>query len=472
MLSELKNRAIKTRFCPSPTGLMHLGNVRTALFNALLAKHVGGQFLLRIENTDRERSDPRYDELLQQDLLWLGLDWQEGPGHDQGNGPYHQSERQAIYDDYYQRLETADMAYSCFCSEEELALSRKIQRSAGKPPRYAGTCRDLTEAEREEKIAEGIQPTLRFCVPDNVVIEFDDLVRGHQSFESRDIGDFIIRRADGTPPFLFCNALDDAVMGVTHALRGEDHITNTPRQLMLLDALGLRGPTYGHIALIVGDDGSPLSKRHGSRSIEELRRKGYLSIAIVNYIARLGHYYGHDDLSSLDELAEQFRNESLAKSPAKFNVEQLHYWQKAAVMALDTTGFWIWVGEESQQRVPENYRDNFVETIKTNVCFPNEVARWAEVLFGKDFILDEEQKTVVREAHPEYFHEALAYVEEQGVNYTSLVQHLKGQLNIKGKALFMPLRVALTGESQGPELEKIMGLMDASEVQRRLAEHV
>ena len=257
-------------------------------------------------------------------------------------------------------------------------------------------------------------------------------------------------------------------MGVTHALRGEDHITNTPRQLMVLDAVGLTGPTYGHIALIVGNDGSPLSKRHGSRSVEELRKEGYLAIAIVNYIARLGHYYGHDDLLSLDELAEQFRIESLAKSPAKFNIEQLHYWQKAAVSALDGTGFWIWVGNELQKSVPADSQDLFIETVKPNVCFPNEVARWIDVLFGNDFTLDESQMTVVRDAHPDYFSKASGYVKEHGANYAMLVQFLKEQLNIKGKALFMPLRVALTSESQGPELEKIMMLMDEKEVHRRL----
>lgn len=468
MSNELKEGDIKTRFCPSPTGLMHLGNIRTALFNALLAKNVGGCFLLRIEDTDQERSDKRYTDLLQQDLLWLGLEWQEGPGHDRDNGPYHQSKRQAVYDDYYQRLEAAGMAYSCFCSEEDLALTRKVQRSSGKPPRYPGTCRDLTEAQKEEKVAAGIRPTLRFRVPEGEVVKFNDLVRGHQRFQTDDIGDFIIRRADGTPPFLFCNVIDDALMAVTHVLRGEDHITNTPRQLMLLDSVGLSAPTYGHIALIVGNDGSPLSKRHGSRSVEELRKEGYLPIAIVNYIARLGHYYGHDHLLSLDELAEQFRIESLAKSPAKFNLDQLRYWQKEAVAQLDTTGFWIWAGEEWQKRVPESDRDAFVETIKPNVRFPDEIAHWIAILFEKDFVLNEEQKALVRDVHPDYFNEALLHVQGKGVDYSSLIQHLKTRLNLKGKPLFMPLRVAITGEPHGPELEKILSLMDPDEVTRRL----
>ena len=469
MSTELPEGKVKTRFCPSPTGLMHLGNVRTALFNALLAKSVNGQFLLRIEDTDRERSDERYTKALMEDLLWLGLAWQEGPEHHQGNGPYHQSKRQMIYDDYYQRLATAGTAYPCFCSEEELKLQRKLQRSAGRPPRYPGTCRDLTDKQCEEKLAQGLRPTLRFAVTANETIEFDDLVRGHQKFDSNDIGDFIIRRADGTPPFLFCNAIDDALMGVTHALRGEDHITNTPRQLMLLDALGLSGPTYGHIALIVGNDGSPLSKRHGSRSIEALRNEGYLADALINYMARLGHYYGHDDLLTLQRLAEQFRIGSLAKSPAKFNQEQLHYWQKQTVAELDVRGFWLWAGSTLQQRVPKNQRDLFVETIKPNVMFPQDVEQWIAVLFSLEFALDETQRALLVDISPRYFTEALDFVDANNCHYVDLIAHLKSALNIKGKALFMPLRIALTGEPHGPELAKIMKLLGNEEVKRRLS---
>ena len=425
-------------------------------------------FLLRIEDTDRERSDDRYTKALMEDLLWLGLPWKEGPNHDLGNGPYHQSKREAIYDDYYQRLETADMAYPCFCSEEELALQRKIQRSSGRPPRYPGTCRHLTSEQREEKLSQGLKPTLRFAVPQNEVIEFDDLVRGKQTFDSNDIGDFIIRRANGTPPFLFCNAMDDALMGVTHALRGEDHIMNTPRQIMVLSALGLEGPMYGHIALIVGPDGSPLSKRHGSRSIEELRNEGYLSNAIVNYISRLGYYYGHDNLSSLDQLAEQFKIEALVKSPAKFNLEQLHYWQKHAVADLDARGFWLWTGGALENQVPEVQRDLFVETVRSNVIFPSDVVHWVQVLCSSNFVLSQEKRVLLGDVPPNYFSEALNFLKANGCDYASLVSHLKSTLNIKGKVLFMPLRIALTGESHGPELVKIMELLGVDEVMRRL----
>lgn len=447
---------------------MHLGNVRTALFNVLFAKSQDGEFLLRIEDTDRERSDDRYTSALLADLKWLAIDWQEGPEHDLGCGPYFQSERQAIYDDYYQRLETAKLAYPCFCSEEELALQRKIQRSSGRPPRYPGTCRRLSEEAVQEKQAQGLKSTLRFAVPENEKIIFEDLVRGQQVFESNDLGDFIIRRTDGTPPFLYCNAIDDAMMGVTHALRGEDHLTNTPRQLLLLEALGLTPPTYGHIALIVGPDGSPLSKRHGSRSIDALRADGYLASALTNYMARLGHYYGHDDLLTMHRLAEQFQIKSLVKSPAKFNLDQLHYWQKQAVSALDERGFWLWVGDTEQNKVPSEQHHLFMETIQPNVMFPADVEEWIAIIFSNTFSLTDEQKAELSNTPAAYFDEAAKYLEQHGLDYDGLINHLKNTLQVKGKALFMPLRIAITGKTHGPELPKLFLLIGKTELIRRI----
>ncbi|ACJ17937.1 glutamate--tRNA ligase [Coxiella burnetii] len=461
---------MKSRFCPSPTGLMHLGNARTALFNYLFAKSKDGIFLLRIEDTDVERSKETFDLGLQEDLRWLNLEWQEGPGADEGNGPYHQSKRQAIYDDYYQRLEEADQAYPCFCSEEQLRLSRKIQRSAGKPPRYAGTCRSLSAAEIEKKKAEGLQPALRFRVPDDEVVVFADLVRGEQRFQTNDIGDFIIRRANGTSPFMFCNAIDDALMGVSHVLRGEDHLTNTPRQLLILQALELPVPTYAHIALIVGPDGSPLSKRHGSRGIKELRDNGYLPLALTNYLARLGHYYASDELLSLAELAKGFNVESLSKSPAKFNAQQLDYWQKQTVNQLPNDDFWEWAGSELQSQIPTDKADLFLTTVKPNVSFPRDVAYWVNVCFGKTFNLETAQSELLRATGNRYFEEAFEAFKKFGKDLNSVVSHLKEKLNLKGKPLYQPLRIALTGAEHGPELAKLILIMDYETIQNRLQE--
>ncbi|ATN86411.1 glutamate--tRNA ligase [Coxiella burnetii] len=461
---------MKSRFCPSPTGLMHLGNARTALFNYLFAKSKDGIFLLRIEDTDVERSKETFDLGLQEDLRWLNLEWQEGPGADEGNGPYHQSKRQAIYDDYYQRLEEADQAYPCFCSEEQLRLSRKIQRSAGKPPRYAGTCRSLSAAEIEKKKAEGLQPALRFRVPDDEVVVFADLVRGEQRFQTNDIGDFIIRRANGTSPFMFCNAIDDALMGVSHVLRGEDHLTNTPRQLLILQALELPVPTYAHIALIVGPDGSPLSKRHGSRGIKELRDNGYLPLALTNYLARLGHYYASDELLSLAELAKGFNVESLSKSPVKFNAQQLDYWQKQTVNQLPNDDFWEWAGSELQSQIPTDKADLFLTTVKPNVSFPRDVAYWVNVCFGKTLNLETAQSELLHATGNRYFEEAFEAFKKFGKDLNSVVSHLKEKLNLKGKPLYQPLRIALTGAEHGPELAKLILIMDYETIQNRLQE--
>ena len=338
--------SVKTRFCPSPTGYLHLGNVRTALFNALYAKNQAGTFLLRIEDTDVQRSEEKYVEALQEDLLWLGLDWDEGPGHEAGAEPYRQSQRQAIYDKYYKILQEKELAYSCFCSEQQLKVTRKVQLASGKPPRYPGTCRQLTSEQVQAKFEQGHKAALRFKIPTNKTIVFRDLLRGKQRFDTNTLGDFIIRRSDGTPPFMYCNAVDDALMGVTHVLRGEDHLSNTPRQIMILEALDLTVPSYCHISLITGSDGAPLSKRHGSKSLQELRQEGYLPLALMNYMARLGHHYHDESLLNLDQLAQQFTLEGLSSSPARFDLKQMQYWQHPTVLQSSDDLILQWMGDE------------------------------------------------------------------------------------------------------------------------------
>lgn len=459
---------IKTRFCPSPTGEIHLGNARTALFCDLLAHGHQGQLLLRIEDTDRERSQEKYTLQLMDDLNWLGITWQEGPRAGGDAGPYFQSERQDIYDSFYHKLEQKNLIYPCFCTNEQLQLQRKIQRSRGLPPRYSGTCRHLSTDEVQARLDKGQLPTWRFRANDGQTIEFVDLVKGTQRFKTDDIGDFVIKRADGTAPFLYCNAIDDALMGVTHVLRGEDHLTNTPRQLMILEALELPKPHYGHISLIMAIDGSPLSKRHGSRSIRELQTEGFLPLGVVNYLARLGHYYSQPEFLSYAELAREFKFENLGRAAARFDETQLLYWQREAVMKVDSNTLWNWMGTQVHSLVPSQQKDLFMETIRSNITFAGEALDWAKICFGDNLNLSEEAIALLKTVTPNYFSIACEAVNQHGLNASAIFEAIKEQLQLKGKALYQPLRVALTGQMHGPELGKILELLGREKVLFRL----
>ncbi len=461
-----KNQTVKLRFCPSPTGRMHLGNTRTALFNALYAHGQQGVFLLRIEDTDQSRSKREYADLLMSDLRWLGMDWQEGAEVEGDNGPYWQSQRQPIYDSFYQTLIDKGLAYPCFCSEEKLAITRKVQRAAGKPPRYPGTCRHLSAEEVAAKEAEGLQATLRFRMPSNDVIEFTDTVKGLQRFQTDDIGDFIIRRTDGTAPFMYCNAIDDALMGVTHVMRGEDHLTNTPRQIMILQALELAVPQYGHISLILGDDGAPLSKRNGSKSVVELREQGYLPSAINNYLARLGHFYENTEFMSMDELSAQFDLSKLSSSPARYDASQLDYWQKLAVAELTDEAFAEWVKEYITAIDNAEQQALFIATIRPNCVFPKDAQHWDEMMNAQQLTFDADMLNVLQSAGEAFFVQALAAAAETS-EFKSIANSVKEQLGVKGKQLFQPLRVALTGQLHGPEMANIVKLLGTEKVQQR-----
>jgi len=458
----------KTRFAPSPTGLLHLGNVRTALFNALLARRHVGVFLLRIEDTDLDRSHADHTAALMHDLHWLGLTWQEGEGLGGEHAPYLQSQRGPVYQHYFSLLEQRAMAYPCFCSDQQLSIERKTQLAAGRPPRYSGRCRDLGAAQVEERIRAGELPSLRFRVPAGETVEFEDRVRGPQRFASDDIGDFVIRRSTGAPAFFFSNAVDDALMGVTFALRGEDHLTNTPRQILLLKALALPVPDYGHIALVVGADGAPLAKRHGSRTVRELREQGFFPAAITNYLARLGHSYSDNSFMSLDELAAGFEIPHLGRAPAHFDETQLLHWQHEAVHRASDDDVWTWMGAAVHALVPVDARRTFVEAVRANVWFPADAIKWARVVYSNDWTLAAPAREAVSQAPAGLFGEALRLIDRHPDDFTSLTEALKQATGAKGKNLFKPLRAALTGELDGPEMVKLWPLIGAERSRARL----
>lgn len=459
-LNNQEDYIMKTRFAPSPTGWMHFGNFRTALFNFLYANKQKYSFLLRIEDTDQARSTDEYQKDILEDLQWMGLNWSEGP--------YLQSQRAEVYNEYYRQLEDQHLAYACFCTEETLAVTRKLQAAAGQPPRYPGTCRNLSPEVVSQRLQAGETATLRFLVPRDQIIEFIDLVKGPQRFAANDIGDFIIRRNDGTASFMFCNAVDDALMQVTHALRGDDHLANTPRQLMVLQALNLPAPHYGHFAMINGTDGTPLSKRNGSQSVRDLRDQGYLPLAILNYIARLGHYYASNEFLSLEQLEQQFDLKHISTSPARHDIAHLRHWQKEALMRCDTAAIIDMIRPYLGNAIPDTKVTEFAELIRDNILMPSDITIWVDAVTAPQLSFSDSELSVLQQAGAKFFSAALIAVNDNSnITFKELADIVKAQTGSKGKELFMPLRIALTGQTHGPEMAKLMAFMSSKLIASR-----
>ena len=465
---KMTARPLKTRFAPSPTGLLHLGNIRTALFNYLLARQAQGTFLLRLEDTDAMRGHEKYARALEQDLRWLGLAWNEGPEVGGDHGPYAQSERGAIYKEYFATLESRRLAYPCFCSEHELAIARKTALAGGRPPRYSGKCRTLSPQDVQQRFARGEPATLRFRVDEGKTVEFEDQVRGRQTFSTDDIGDYVIRRSDGTPAFFFCNALDDALMGVALVVRGEDHLTNTPRQILLLQALGLPLPDYAHIALVVGAEGAPLSKRSGSKSVQELRESGFLPLAINNYLARLGHTYYANAFMDLESLAENFDLSRLGRAPARYDEAQLMHWQREAVLHMPSAALREWMGNAVGGLVPAASFAAFIEAVRGNISFPADALHWAQIVFTDKLAVSHAARAAMASAGPDFFETARQALDRHGADFKAVSETIKQARSVSGKSLFQPLRAALTGELDGPEMARLLPLMGVERAQKRL----
>src|SRR3954470_5621232 len=334
---------MRVRFAPSPTGHLHVGNARTALFNWLLAHGKDGTFILRIEDTDIERSTKESEAGILEDLRWLGLDWEEGPDVGGMHGPYRQSERLHLYASYANELLSGGNAYYCFCSPAKLDEDRKADLAAGRPPKYRGTCRTLSPDDARARIEAGERPVIRFSVPASGDVAFRDLVRGEVTFSNDVISDPVLVRSDGRPAYNFAVVVDDALMEITHVIRGEDHISNTPRQVLLYQSLGFTPPEFAHLSLVMGPDHTPLSKRHGATSVAEFRERGYLPEALMNYLALIGWSPRSDggssedaELMPLDELARRFALEDVGHSAGVFDPEKL-WWMNRHYMKVAST---------------------------------------------------------------------------------------------------------------------------------------
>ncbi len=456
---------VKTRFAPSPTGRLHAGNLRTALFNWLLARRHAGAFMLRIEDSDSQRNDPTAIDAIRADLQWLGLAWDEGPGAG-APSDWQQSARASVYAEAAERLIAAEAAYPCFCSATRLAALRDRQRRAGQPPRYDGHCAGLDPVQSAKRRAAGEPAVLRLRMPESGKIEFHDLVRGAQSVRAGELGDPVILRADGSAAFLFANALDDALMGITHVLRGEDHLSNTPRQQVLLRHLGLPVPAYGHLALLVDTEGAPLSKRRGDASIAGLREAGYRPEALLNYLARLGNPVPDDSLKAAAELASDFDPATLSRSPARFDHQQLDHWQAMAMAAAPVESLRPAL---EPGRVPVDREADFLALVQPNLRFAAELNDWAGRFFDTADVLSDDAMVALREAGPAFFETVATALESADTgDWKQLRPALEAATGRRGGAMMKPLRLALTGLGRGPALGAIIDLMPADIRRARL----
>jgi len=458
-----------------------VGSARTALYNFLYARHCGGMMVLRIEDTDLKRSTSEHDASIISDLAWLGLRADEGPDVGGDHGPYRQSERAHLYEEAVQKLLAEGWAYPCFCPQERLDERKEQQLARGEMPKYDRTCLSLTPAEVEARLAAGEQAAIRFRVPDGEVT-FEDLIHGPITFSSDVIGDFIIKRTDGGYSYNFAVVVDDAGMGITHVIRGEDHVTNTARQLMLFEALGRPAPRYGHHSLILAPDGSKLSKRHGATSIGDFKALGYLPAAMVNYLALLSwHPADEREKFSLDELIDEFDLSRVSKSPAIFDVHKLSWLNGLYIRELASADLYELIAPYLQQagiELDPARREVVSEAVQANLVVLGDAPRYVSVF------VEEVDPTacpcveslrapatgvvfeIAREVFADMPGEYLSSGEAKELLHR-VVDAAKEQ-GVKGKAVYHPLRVALSGREEGPELFYLVGGLGKSTILARL----
>lgn len=465
---------IKVRFAPSPTGPFHIGGARSALFNWLVARHAGGQFLVRIEDTDLNRSSRESEENIKESMRWLGLDWDEGIDVGGPNGPYRQTERLAIYQKEIQRLISEGKAYYCYCTQEELEAERKAQLAEGKTPVYGGHCRHLTAEEKARYEAEGRKPVVRLRVPEGETIAFDDMVRGHVEFQSSGVGDFIIMKSDGIPVYNFAVVVDDALMGITHVIRAEEHLSNTPRQIAIYHALGYDVPEFGHISLILGADHKKMSKRHGATSVTAYKDMGYLPDAVVNYLALLGWApKGEQEIFSREELIRSFSMDRVSSNDAVFDIEKLNWINFQYMKQLSPEALLDFVlsflekagyVEEPLTDEKRAWLQQVVWYVRDRISYGAEAPAQVKMFF-EDVppftdpevvsILKTDSSPVILKAFIEAL-EALPDFTEEAV--TACFKAVMKSTGIKGRAAFEPARIALTGVTKGPGMYEMIVL--------------
>ncbi|NLA58699.1 MAG: glutamate--tRNA ligase [Firmicutes bacterium] len=475
---------VRTRFAPSPTGFLHVGGARTALFNWLYARHYGGTFVLRIEDTDLERSTEESVNAILEGLKWLGLTWDEGPGCGGDYGPYFQSERLDIYRQYVQQLLDEDKAYLCYCTPEELKARREEALAQGRDPKYDRRCAELTTAERKALEAEGRQPVVRFRSNDVGTTVVNDLIRGRIVFENEMLDDFVIQKSDGMPTYNFAVVIDDHLMKITHVIRGDDHISNTPRQIQVYQALGFPVPEFAHLPMILGNDKTRLSKRHGATSVTEYRDQGFLPKAMVNYLALLGwSYSATDTLFTPEELIEKFSLDRVSRNPAVFDMKKLEWMNGVYLRELSPEELTDLVIPRLQKEglLPESIDTTTRERVtKIAVSLQSRIRTLGEFIpSSRYFFVDDieydpaaVEKFLVRDYVPDMFAmllDKLMQVEpftEDKIEQAFLeVQEKVGR---KLGDVIQPVRVAVTGTRVSPGMYEVLAALGRPRTLERL----
>lgn len=498
---------VRVRFAPSPTGELHIGGARTALFNWLFARHNKGKFILRIEDTDVMRSRQNFSKSAMYNLRWLGLDWDEGPGKGGDYGPYFQSQRLSIYQEYAGKLIEEKKAYLCYCTQEELEESNRKIRAKNELSRYDGRCRTLSSTQIKYLQQKGRLPSVRFKVPEKGITYVEDLLRGRVSFANEMMGDFIILKSNKTPAFNFANVIDDALMRITCVIRGDDHLSNTPRQILLYQALNFKYPQYAHIPMILGRDGAKLSKRHAATSVSSYRKKGYLHWALVNYLALLGwSTVDSQQFFEKEELIEKFSLGKVGKSAAIFDSQKLEWMNGEYIRRMnlrdlkdgvyrylkniDTTMQSLSTSVEMAEiaRLEQEKRANMLkqfrempnkmteiirleqERIKTFSDFLEE----ADFFFDKDFNYDSTavDKRFKKDYVPLLLKEIKKRIEQLSPfseeTLEGMARNLSKDFSLTTGQVFHPLRVSLTGKMKGPGLFELAVVLGKKEVIRRI----
>ena len=483
----MNNKKVRVRYAPSPTGLLHIGGARSALYNYLFAKHLGGDFIVRIEDTDIERNVANGEASQLEGLEWLGIIADESPVKPNPlYAPYRQMEKLDIYQKYAQELLDKGYAYECYCTQEELEEEREAQLARGiAAPKYQRRCLHASKEQIEAWKKEGRKPTIRIKLQDHHEIKFNDLVRGEVSFNNDDIGDWVIMKSNGIPTYNFAVVVDDHLMGMTHILRGEEHLSNTPKQIQIFEYLGWEVPTYGHMTLIVNESGKKLSKRDPSiiQFIQQYKEMGYLPEAIFNFILLLGWSpVGEKEIYSREEAIADFDPARLSKSPSMFDPNKLRWINNQYMKKLsDEEVFNLCYPfiEKEYGNVSKEKASKVIASFKEQLSYGQEIVELARPFFTKvDYSsLGEEELNVLKEESVNntlkvFLEELTSLSEVNGDTVKAMLKQTQVRANVKGKMLYMPLRIALTGLMHGPDFTSLIQILGVEEIKERINEYL